>query len=273
VRRVFWNEARGCYEDSYLRGELTGVASEQGNAFALLYGVATRRQIPQIARHFSGETKDLVEASPLYFGYVVDGLAQAGLTQSALDLIRARFTSMLGSTDHPSIWENWGPYTGGVPITSDEQFRRRSREQLVRPAGVRSLVHTGGVLVGYALQTQLLGVAPTGPGFATCRIHPRPGDLTWAKGVVPTPKGDIQVEWEQSNGKLSLQTEVPEGVEAQVVLDRSPGRRQALSHDGTTTDLTDMEAVAAAGLSVEPCALHVRVHSGNHTFELAGLPA
>jgi len=81
------------------------------------------------------------------------------------------------------------------------------------------------------------------------------------------------VEWKEANGKLSLQTEVPEGVEAEVVLDRAPGRQQVLSHAGTSTDLHDLEAVAARGLLVEPDAVRIRVPGGSHTFELTDLPA
>ena len=146
-------------------------------------------------------------------------------------------------------------------------------ERRFRPAGVRSLVHTGGVLVGYVLSTGILGVVPTGPGFAECRIHPRPGDLTWGRGAFPAPQGDIRVEWERANGALRLKTEVPEGIEAEVVVDRGPDRPQTLTHNGTTTDLQDPAAVAAAGLSFEPGAVHIRVHGGSHTWELTDLPA
>ncbi len=83
ARRVFWNEERGRYEDSYYHGALTGVASEQGNAFALLYDIATGDQIPRIAAHFSGQIDDLVQVSPLYFGYIVEGLMQVGLVGSS----------------------------------------------------------------------------------------------------------------------------------------------------------------------------------------------
>ncbi len=270
LRRVFWNDARGCFEDSYHRGELTGVASEQGNAFALLYGIADDSQIAPIARHFSGEMADLVEASPLYFGYVVDGLLHVGLTKHALDLTRARFAPMLESTDHPTIWESWGPYTGGVPITSDDQFPQHSREHLVRPTGVRGLVHTGGVLVGYVLLTRILGIMPTGAGFATCRIHPRPGDLTWARGVMPAPAGDIKVEWQQAGDMLRLQTEVPDNVHAEVVLDRDPDRQLVLGHNGVNTDLRDPAAVASSDLVLAPDAVRIHIRGGSHTFELGG---
>jgi len=41
----------------------------------------------------------------------------------------------------------------------------------------------------------VLGVTPTGPGFQTWTIKPIPGDVTWARGLVPTPKGPLSVYW------------------------------------------------------------------------------
>jgi hypothetical protein len=99
-------------------------------------------------------------------------------------------------------------------------------------------------------------------------VRPRTGDLEWAAGVFPAPQGNIQVEWRKQNGTLRLETDVPEGIEAETVLDRSPGRCQSVSHNGASTDLQDVEAVEAAGLLLEPDAVHIRVGAGSHTFEL-----
>jgi hypothetical protein len=49
----------------------------------------------------------------------------------------------------------------------------------------------------------LLGVQPTGPGFSNYSIKPMPGDLSWARGVVPTPSGPITVSW-NSNAQYGL---------------------------------------------------------------------
>lgn len=41
---------------------------------------------------------------------------------------------------------------------------------------------------------RVLGVEPAEPGFAVARVQPALGDLTWARGTVPTPAGMLQVE-------------------------------------------------------------------------------
>jgi hypothetical protein len=52
-------------------------------------------------------------------------------------------------------------------------------------------------------------VQPTAPGFAELRVQPQPADLTWAKGIVPTPRGDVSVNWKRENSAFELKVTVP----------------------------------------------------------------
>ena len=49
--------------------------------------------------------------------------------------------------------------------------------------------------MAWTMTMRVLGVKPVKPGFAEVVFDPRPGDLQWAKGVLPTTHGDIHVEW------------------------------------------------------------------------------
>jgi len=73
------------------------------------------------------------------------------------------------------------------------------------------------------MSARILGVTPTAPGFKTMAIHPSVCDLTWAKGVVPTPHGDVTVSWKWADDTLRLDAVVPEGTEADVIL---PGKTE-----------------------------------------------
>ena len=42
----------------------------------------------------------------------------------------------------------------------------------------------------------VLGVQPKEPGFASVQVEPQLGDLKWAEGTIPTPRGLIRVRWE-----------------------------------------------------------------------------
>jgi len=68
------------------------------------------------------------------------------------------------------------------------------------------------------MSARVLGVTPTSPGFMTMAIRPSVCDLTWAKGVVPTPHGDVAVSWTWANDTVQLDVVIPEGAGAEVIL-------------------------------------------------------
>jgi hypothetical protein len=102
------------------------------------------------------------------------------------------------------------------------------------------------------MSSRILGVTPTAPGFKTMAIRPQLCDLTWAKGKVPSPLGDVQVSWALNDGKLTLDVTVPAGAEAEIALPVSRFEKSV---------------VTLAGARTEP---QVRVRSGTHHFEIAG---
>ena len=67
----------------------------------------------------------------------------------------------------------------------------------------------------YFLQSVILGVQPTQPGFAEFTLAPRPGDLEQARGAVPAPRGLIRVEWRRTErDSLQISAEIPSGARA-----------------------------------------------------------
>jgi hypothetical protein len=69
----------------------------------------------------------------------------------------------------------------------------------------------------YQLSTEVLGVYPLEPGFTRFRLSPQPADLTHARGVFPTVRGDIRVAWQQTVTGLDMEVVVPDGTRADVV--------------------------------------------------------
>ncbi|MDQ3667917.1 MAG: glycoside hydrolase family 78 protein [Acidobacteriota bacterium] len=267
MRRVFWNEHMGRFEDSHFRGKLTGIASEVGNAYALLYGIASTEQVPRIGKAFLDKSQELVEVSPLYAGYVFDGLIEAGFSETALQIIRDRFAPMINSTDTPTIWEGWFPFTGSSPIESDVAFLNRKQ---IRPFGVRSLVHTGGVLTGFVMTTQILGVKPSAPGFAEFTIHPHPGDLDSAWGVVPTPRGDIRVKWKKGAGLFTLEAQIPDTTNAEVVLERNGRKNLTLLWNNKVVKINSTKTDPETNERADSNSIRLRVGAGKHLIELRG---
>ncbi len=58
-----------------------------------------------------------------------------------------------------------------------------------------SMSHGWGSNVLVQIQRSLLGVRPTGPGYATFEVSPPAGGLAGASGSLPTPRGGISVAW------------------------------------------------------------------------------
>lgn len=159
--------------------------------------------------------KDL---STFYGYYVLQALAKAGEIETALDFIRTYWGGMLdlGAT---TFWE-------GFDLAWTENAGRI--DELVPPGkkdvhgdcgehcyvGFRhSLCHGWASGPTAWLSQQVLGVEPVEPGFGKVRITPRLGNLKWAEGTYPTPRGPIRVRHERGpDGTVTSKVDAPAGV-------------------------------------------------------------
>lgn len=67
-----------------------------------------------------------------------------------------------------------------------------------------------------------------GPGAEGALVSPSLGDLPWAKGSVPTPRGRIDIRAERRGGRVVARVRAPQGVELVAgpgVLLESPGMK------------------------------------------------
>jgi hypothetical protein len=123
--------------------------------------------------------------SPFWSFYALLALMEAGRAREAVDYMRLGWGTMLehGAT---SCWEMWDRHS--------------------------SLCHGWSAAPAMILPAYVLGVRPTSPGFRRFEVHPRPADLAWAEGSVPTPHGIIRVAWKRGRrGDLTCKVTVPEG--------------------------------------------------------------
>ncbi len=78
----------------------------------------------------------------------------------------------------------------------------------------RSAAHAWSATPAYFLKTEVLGVKPLSAGFERFTVTPHTGDLSYAKGSVPTPRGDIEVAWKKNeDGTLTIDCKAPKGCE------------------------------------------------------------
>ena len=72
----------------------------------------------------------------------------------------------------------------------------------------------------YVMAMGVAGIQPLSPGWRKTLIHPQPGDLTSLALTTETPQGPLSITTEGSLGDRRLSLLLPEGCEAELVLDR-----------------------------------------------------
>jgi len=255
VRRLHWNSDKGVYVDSVFEGKQSATVTEVSNGMALFWGIATPEQVKSMVSRLADPQADIVRGSPLYFYYTLEGLVEAGAIKTAIEQMRSRYTPMLEASDNPTIWEAWeGIQTGfgGSPAS----------------ALWGSLVHSGGVGPAWTLSKHVLGVYPVGPGFQKCRVEPATDGLEWARGVFPSVRGNIRVDWKKEGRQLSYDIALPADLETELTLPRDPTQNLLVSHNGKRYEIR-AGAKAVRGLVLSENKVGVKVVGGNHRLELS----
>ena len=74
----------------------------------------------------------------------------------------------------------------------------------------RSVAHGWSSSPALFLISDVLGIKPLKPGFTEFTVTPVTEKLEFAKGSVPTPYGEINVEWRKdSDGNVSISCNAP----------------------------------------------------------------
>jgi len=179
-----WNAELGVYQDARLNGRLIEQVSQQANSLAIAFGIAPKEKWPNILDYIHAPTKSVIQAGTPYFSfYVLAAFYQAGRHAQALRYIRERWGKMLdwGAT---TWWETWQP--------------------------TASFCHGWSAAPTHDLPAEFLGIKPLAAGWREIEIKPNPVGLKWAKGRVPTPRGEIKITWEviSKNKKPTLETAI-----------------------------------------------------------------
>ena len=126
-----------------------------------------------------------------------------------------------------------------------------------------SMSHGWGSNVLVEIERALLGVRPTGPGFATFAVTPPTGGLGRAAGTVPTPRGTVSVSWVRNpgGGPFQLDVEVPPNSVAEVTV--PAGRPQDVTEGGRPVD----RATGVRRIGVADGAVRIEIGSGSYRFE------
>ncbi|MFC0672695.1 family 78 glycoside hydrolase catalytic domain [Brachybacterium hainanense] len=140
--------------------------------------------------------------------FVTWALSETGHVQDAYRLLLEKgnpswlYPVSMGAT---TIWERW-----------DSMLEDGS----INPGEMTSFNHYALGAVADWIYQVVLGIRPAAPGYAEILIQPVPGPgIDWARGAYDSVAGRIEVSWSApAEGPFSLETTIPEGTRASVVL-------------------------------------------------------
>jgi alpha-L-rhamnosidase len=232
-KRELWNAEKGLYRDGkpfqttvkphlWLPAD-TGIEtfSPHVNLLAVLFNLAPKERHAPIVEKVLAEKP--LNTQPWFMHWVFQSIDHAGLFDQYGTAQMRRWKVL---RDTRSFLETW---------TKGDKSHGWCSTPLVQ------------------MSSRILGVSPASPGFRTITIRPQLCDLTWAKGIVPTPHGDVAVDWKLDGNKLSLDVTVPAGSEAEIILP------------------TNRFAQPRVTLNGSPSAAKVRVKEGRSQLELTGI--
>ena len=217
-----WDETNGYFREALETPRFGPEANALGLSMGLVSQEQARRIAPQFKKIGHGKFQSLASRGKFEHGY-----AQSGL-QTLFD---HNWLKLLGD-DWKGAWtttECMGMMTHGW---GDES-------------------HPDTAIAAH-LSAYILGVTPVAPGYRRFTVRPQPvKEVTWAKGLVPTPHGAIAADWELRDGTLTLSLAVPQGTAANVVM---PTCAQ-LFVNGRTGDVRGLSAgtykIEARGLAAD----------------------
>lgn len=187
----------------------------QTNAAAVISGAAGPERYDAIWRdslsqlgHSASPGLEYPIMTPYYGDYVLRAMAMMNHRADALRWMRQYWGGMIkeGAT---SFWEAYDTRWYKEDFHSSLQADNRSGYFV-------SLAHGWSAGTTAWLMEEVLGIQPTGAGFATVNIRPDLVDLDWARGAMPTPHGLIKVDLRKQGSTIAMALDLPENVAARV---------------------------------------------------------
>jgi alpha-L-rhamnosidase len=193
--KSFWNKERGLYH-TYLPFVGNEVYSELVQSLAICAEAVPKQLQEGLLQQISGEQSDVTEAtlSMSLFKYMALMKEPERYAQKVFDDIAVKWGFML-SHNATSFWET---------LKGASDFDN---------AG--SLCHGWSAIPVYFYYAYILGVRPLEPGFLKFILDPLAPGFYHAEGKVPTPYGEIQVEWNKCGESIEIKSSYPPEIEGQ----------------------------------------------------------
>jgi hypothetical protein len=197
IMKVFWDSKAKVFLDGYDTKNPVKKVSQHTHAWAILMDLNKRYHRtwaekilmpPMKTEPF--KNKNIVEASPFYYYYVIEALKKAGgYEKNIIDFIKRRWGKMLdeGAT---TCWEMWNPESGYISLC--HAWSAHPIVHLVELAG---------------------GLKPVSANWKEIKITPNPLNLDSMELSVKTERGNIEISVQDKK----FRAEIPPGIKKQVL--------------------------------------------------------
>ena len=179
----------------YRDGVDTDHASLHANLFPLAFGLVPDNHREEIAQWVSEKG---MACSVYVAQYLMEALFENDAATTALKLMTAandRSWRHMVESGTTISWEAW-----------DLKYKPN-----------QDWNHAWGAAPANLLPRFVLGARPLTPGWRRALIQPNPGTLSSAEGKIPTPRGPIQIQWE-NDATFKLSLTLPPGMTARIEL-------------------------------------------------------
>jgi len=195
-QKTFFDADKGLYRD----GIDTDHISSHANLYPLAFGLVPAGDREKMADWLA---KRGMRCSVYAAQYLMEGLFENGAALQALALMTAendRSWKHMVDSGTTISWEAWDP-----KYKPNQDWN-----------------HVWGAASANLLPRFVLGAEPLAPGWKPARISPKIGNLQYAKGKVPTPRGPIVINW-KNEAAFQMSLDLPHGMMAQVDLPAQVG--------------------------------------------------
>ena len=198
ARQRWWQDGKGSFGESH-----------HVNSAAILSGILSRAEAADLFEHTLAGDPPL---SMTYWHRFLDleAAAKIGQVQWGLDYLRRHWKPAL-SLSGSTFWEAFNPAWDG----KDPHAVSMVGAEFARYGGYEtSQCHGWSAGPAAWLHTAILGIRPSAAGFTRVVFQPFLGDLSWARGTIPTPYGPINVSLQrEDDGRQKAEITSPKGVE------------------------------------------------------------
>ena len=197
VAMQFQNRLFDPMRSLYRDGPDTDHCSFHSNLFSLAFGLVPSDRRPFVVEWLVSRG---MRCSVYAAQYLLNGLFENGAVRAAIDLMKShtnRSWKHMLESETTITWEAW-----------DLKYKPNLDWN-----------HAWGAAPANLLPKYVLGVQVLDAGWKRALIRPSPGELTFARGRIPTPRGSVWISyWRRSLEVLLIVITLPDGMSARVEL-------------------------------------------------------